>query len=310
VITAVASIGLGWLVAGRVLRPLRTMTHRARLISERNLHERLALDGPDGELRELGDTFDGLLGRLERAFDAQRRFVANASHELRTPLTVERAMLEVALADPDADAASLRRVCERVIASGEEQERLIEALLMLARSDRGLEQRESLDLAQLAGNLIAAGADARRIEASLAPAPLRGDRRLIERLVGNLLENATAHNVPEGWIRVETGERNGRARLRVANSGAPIAADQAVGLLEPFRRLAADRTSRRDGHGLGLSIVAAIAEAHGAVVAVQAPPEGGLDVAVEFPAVVAEPDAATPTQRPPLARAAVGSEPA
>ena len=162
-IMALVSVGLGWLMAGRVLAPLGTMAARAQRISERNLHERLALEGPDDELRELADTFDGLLDRLEHAFEAQRRFVANASHELRTPLTLERAMVEVALADPAADVASLRKICERVIATGEEQERLIEALLTLARSQRGIAERESFDLADLTRRVLASRrADIRR----------------------------------------------------------------------------------------------------------------------------------------------------
>jgi signal transduction histidine kinase len=196
-IMAVISMGLGWLMAGKVLRPLRTMTTRARQISELNLHQRLAVAGPDDELKELGDTFDGLLGRLEDAFVAQRRFVANASHELRTPLTLERAIVEVPLADPDASAESLRETCERVLAVGAQQERLIDALLTLARSQRGPETREPVDLAAITAHVLeASDPNGLNIRCELKPARAGGDPRLVERLVANLLDNAIRHNLP------------------------------------------------------------------------------------------------------------------
>jgi signal transduction histidine kinase len=318
-IMALVSVGLGWLMAGRVLAPLRTMTTRAQRISAHNLHERLALEGHDDELRDLADTFDGLLGRLERAFEAQRRFVANASHELRTPLTLERAMVEVALADPDLDVASLRAVCERVIASGEEQERLIEALLTLARSERGIEQRDTFDLADVTGEALQA-LRARstkrlpRIELSLSAAPISGDRALIERLVVNLLDNAVRHNVRGGWVRVSVSRHESRSRLRVINSGRPLTPQDISALIEPFRRAAADRSGRHQGHGLGLSIAQAIADAHDAQARIDPGPEGGLDIEVEFAAdlpLPERPDTTTPTtslppkrrgRRPPDAR--------
>ena len=282
---AIVSIGLGWIVAGRALAPLRTMTARAQQISEHNLHERLALDGPDDELHELADTFDGLLTRLERAFEAQRRFVANASHELRTPLTVERAMLEVALADPGADAASLRAVCQRVIELGEEQERLIEALLTLARSERGVEARAPVNLTAVVRSAIAGirGRGGLEVRQSLEQANVGGDRRLLERLVANLLDNAVRHNEAGGWVRVELsgGER---PLLHVSNSGPVVAPAEVDRLLEPFRRAATERAGRGDGHGLGLSIVAAIAQAHGAELSVRARDGGGLEVEVRFSA--------------------------
>jgi signal transduction histidine kinase len=276
---ALVSIALGWVMAGRVLRPLRTMTTATRRISEDNLHERLALNGPNDELKELGDTIDGLLARLDSAFEAQRRFVANASHELRTPLTLERAMIEVALADPDASEDSLREVCRRVLAAGEEQERVIEALLTLARSQRGIDRREPFDLAALAEAALA------RVElpgdADLRAAPAAGDPRLAERLVCNLVDNASRHNVPGGWVRVTTGVEGERSTLRVSNSGPVIAPDEVGALLEPFRRAAPERTHGQ-GHGLGLSIAASIAAAHGASLQVRARPQGGLDVEVGF----------------------------
>jgi signal transduction histidine kinase len=289
---AVVSAVLGWLMAGRALAPVRTMTARARKITEENLHERLALAGSDDELKELADTFDGVLDRLQGAFEAQRRFVANASHELRTPLTLGRTTIEVALADPNADASSLRRACEAVLAAGEQQERLISGLLTLARSNRGLELAEPLDLrdtvdAALEGLESSAAPVARglRIESDLTPAPLDGDPRLIERLVANLLDNAVRHNVEDGWLSVATStEDDGRATLTVANGGAPIAPEDVPRLLEPFRRGGVDRTTRADGYGLGLSIVAAIADAHGAGLHATPLPDGGLEVVVSFPA--------------------------
>ncbi|HEY5316539.1 MAG TPA: ATP-binding protein [Solirubrobacteraceae bacterium] len=286
-IMALVSAALGWLIAGRVLEPLRTMTARARRISEDNLHERLALEGPEDELRELGDTFDAVLGRLEGAFDAQRRFVANASHELRTPLTLERAMVEVALADPDADAQSLRLTCQRVLEAGEQQERLIEGLLTLARSQRGLEENEPLDLREISARVLCGfeagpGGDGLSVDSELTVAEISGDERLLERLVANLVDNAVRHNVAGGWVRVWTGVRGGRPALSVSNSGPKIAPGGVDALLEPFRREGAERARHRDGHGLGLSIVAAIAAAHGATLDARGRSEGGMEVIVSF----------------------------
>jgi signal transduction histidine kinase len=283
---AIISIGLGWLVAGRALRPVRTMSSRARGISERNLHERLALDGPDDELKELGDTFDELLARLESAFDSQRQFVANASHELRTPITLERALVEVALADPGATEESLRSTCRRVLAASEQQERLIESLLTLARSQRGVESSRELRLDELAGEVLqSVQPDRIQVESELGEAFTTGDPALVERLLGNLLENALRYNVErDGWVRVWTGVRDGQPTLAVANSGPVVSANEAAGLTEAFHRLNGDRTDTR-GVGLGLSIVEAIASAHGAELAVSPRPDGGLEVEVRFPAV-------------------------
>jgi signal transduction histidine kinase len=283
-IMAVLSIWLGWLIAGRALNPLRTITKAAREISATSLHRRLSLDGPEDELKQLGTTFDALLERLEGAFEAQRQFVANASHELRTPLTLERALLELALSDPKADAASLRKTCEKVLDVGKEQERLIEALLTLSRSQRGLDRREPVDLAAIAAAVTAA-ADHHGLsfQTSFQPAETNGDPRLVERLAANLIGNAIDHNVPDGFVTVETKRRNGAAVLRVANSGRRIRPDEVSRLFEPFERLEGDRIER-PGFGLGLSIVDAIAKAHGATLTASAPPEGGLDIEVAFPA--------------------------
>ena len=284
-IMAIISIGLGWLMAGRALRPVRTMSARARGISERNLHERLALEGPNDELKELGDTFDELLARLESAFESQRQFVANASHELRTPITLERTIVEVALADPASDAESLRGTCRRVLAAGEQQERMIEALLTLARSQRGLSTREEVELDSVAADALqGVRPDGIRVDTHLEPATTSGDPALVERLIGNLLENALRYNAPSGgWVRVTTGETGGLPTLRVANSG-PVVGDEEVALLtQPFRRLNGNRIGTH-GAGLGLSIVAAIASAHDAELTVAPGAAGGLDVEVRFPA--------------------------
>ena len=281
----VLSIGLGWLVAGRALRPLRTLAATAKTISAYDLGQRLDVSGPDDEIKELAATFDGLLGRLERAFEAQRRFVANASHELRTPVTLERSLLEVALADPDATVSDLRQTCQQVLASNQRQEKLIEALLTLARSERGLDRRTQLDLAALAEAQVnalrreAASAGV-HIDADLAPAVISGDSSLVERLLSNLIDNAIRHNLPQGWVTVSSGEYAGRSVLRVRNSGPMIPSAQVDRLFQPFQRLT--RTTGQAGWGVGLSIVAAIATAHGAALQAEPLPSGGLDIRVSF----------------------------
>jgi len=286
-VMVVASMALGWVLAGRVLRPLAAITTAARELSASTLHERLALDRPNDELRELGDTFDELLARLEASFEAQSQFVANASHELRTPLTLERAILEVTLADPGANAASLRAACERVLAIGEQQERMIDSLLTLARSERGLERREPLLLDVLTNEVLRERRDeiARRglrVDSKLERAPTTGDLRLIERLIANLLDNAIHHNSQHGWVMVATAVDAGSAVLTVSNSGPVIAPSEAERLFAPFRRHGTARTGNSDRHGLGLSIVSAIATAHGATLAVQPLDTGGLLVEVKF----------------------------
>jgi signal transduction histidine kinase len=291
-VVALLSIGIAWWLSGRALRPLRTMNARAREISAENLHERLGVEGRGDELGELGTTFDALLARLEAAFDSQRRFVANASHELRTPLTLERTLAEVALADPQASVDSLRRVCERVVASTEQQERLLDALLTLARSEGAAAGGESVDLATLVDEaLIMREAQLRGIavESDLEPAPAVGDIALLERMVGNLLDNAIVYNGGESrWIRVSTGERDGAPGLAIANSGAVIAPDRVEGLFEPFSRGAGDRVGGHDdGLGLGLSIVKAVASAHAGRVDASALPEGGLQIELRLAPVTA-----------------------
>jgi len=287
-IMTVLAIGLGWLTAGRVLRPLRAMRTATQQITERNLHERLGLPGPGDEVKDLADTIDGLLARLETAFEAQRRFVASASHELRTPLTLNRALLEVALADPAATVDDLRVTCEELLTAGEQQEMLVDALLTLATSERGLDRRERFDLAETAGRALAPHcADADRqglhLDVSAGRAVVRGHPDLAERMVANLIDNAIRYNVPGGHVEVRTETRDDRAVLFVGNTGPRVPADQASQLLQPFVRLVADRAGHPDGHGLGLSIVRAIATAHDARLNVRPRPGGGLTVTVHFP---------------------------
>jgi signal transduction histidine kinase len=287
-IVTVIAIVLGWLAAGRALRPLATITATARRISASNLHERLALHGPDDELKDLGDTLDELFARLEASFEAQRHFVANASHELRTPLTEERTLLQVALDDPDTTTEMWRSTTQEVLAANAEQEHLIEALLTLASSESGLDHLEPIDLPGLAREvLLARRPEARQaglhVQAVTEPAALDGDPLLIERLVANLIDNAVRHNLPGGRVEIATETSHGRAVLSVTNTGPVIPPAEVGRLFQPFQRLSARRTRCENGHGLGLSIVAAIATAHGATVTAHAPPSGGLAIDVAFP---------------------------
>jgi signal transduction histidine kinase len=288
-VTALASVGLGWLLAGRVLQPLHNMTATARRFSGENLHERFALPGPDDELKELADTFDDLLGRLETAFDSQKRFVANASHELRTPLAVMRAEIDVTLADPDASPVELRRMAEVVRRATQRSEALIDALLLLARSDRGLGETGPVDLADVVADMVvqtAAEAAAAGIELTtdLESAPATGDAALLARLAGNLVENALRYNRSGGRVMVSTGTGPEGAFLRVGNTGEMIAADEVDGLFEPFVRKGGQRTGGPDkGVGLGLSIVRSVATAHGGQVSAHPRSGGGLDIEVVIP---------------------------
>jgi len=286
-IMAIISGALGWVVAGRVLAPLRTMTTAAQQISETNLHERLAMAGPPDELRQLADTIDGLLQRLEGAFDAERRFVANASHELRTPLTAVRALLEMVLSDPRATVRTFRTTCRQVLEESEQQEQLIDALLALAQGQRGVEARDRIDLAAVAEDVLRAHeaeAAARGIDvdALLEPAPILGDRRLIARLVSNLVDNAVRHNARGGTARIVVRTGPSDVDLAVVNTGPVVPAAEIDRLLQPFQRLAGDRVGHGDGVGLGLSIVAAIANGHDAVLDVKPGAHGGLEVSVRF----------------------------
>ncbi|MDP9641857.1 signal transduction histidine kinase [Actinopolyspora lacussalsi] len=278
-----------WTVCGRVLRPLHSVTGTARRLSARSLGERIGLYGPRDEVAELADTFDGMLDRLQTAFESQHRFVANASHELRTPLSVIRTELDVTLSDPNADAAELRRMAGVVRDATAKSQRLVESLLLLARTEGAeLPSREPVDLTELARAALRpmeeqTCASGLRTEVSPAPAFAMGDPALLERVAGNLLENAVRYNVEGGWIAVVTAVSGEWSSLTVSSSGAEVSSERVDGLFEPFRRAGAERTART-GAGLGLSIVRAAASAHGGTVSACPVPGGGLSVTVWLPA--------------------------
>ncbi len=282
-----ASGGAGWLVSGRVLQPVRMITETARRASEEHLGERIGLTGARDELKELADTFDDMLERLDLAFSAQRRFVANASHELRTPLTIMRTAIDVTLAKPSRSAEQLAATAVRIRRSIDRAESMIEALLTLSISDQGPASREPLDLATTAEDAldvaaVGIGQFRLRVHSRLDPAQMTGDPHLIERLVGNLVDNAVRHNEPGGQILVHTGTADGTAFLEIVNTGRDIPENALPGLFEPFRRQAG-RTGAGAGAGLGLSIARSIVTAHGATVAARGRPGGGLEIRVAFP---------------------------
>jgi signal transduction histidine kinase len=278
------SVVIGWLLAGRALAPLREITATARRVSSENLGERIDLPGPADELRELADTFDGMLARLDGAFASQRHFVANASHELRTPLAIMRTEVDVALADPDASVAELRDMGEAVRDTVDRCERLIASLLLLARSEAATGQEEPVDIAALAADCITdlwVRAEEAQIEIrdDLEPAWTSGHPGLLERLIANLVDNGIHHNVPGGFLQVQTRASGDEVELVVANGGDPIDPKRVRELVEPFRRLG--RSGR--GFGLGLSIVRSIAQAHHGTAVLLAPATGGLEVRVTLP---------------------------
>jgi signal transduction histidine kinase len=283
-VMTMAAVGTGWLLAGRVLRPLRDITATARRVSGENLGERIGLTGPSDELKELADTFDGMLGRLDAAFASQRHFVANASHELRTPLAIMRTEVDVALADPGATPHELRTMGETVRETIDRTERLIESLLVLARSEAATGREEPVDLAALAADCVTdlrARAQEQRIAitAELEPAWTRGEPALLERMIANLVDNGIRHNEPGGHLELSTRVSDGRIVLEVCNGGPVIPPGEAEHLLEPFRRLA--RTA--GGVGLGLSIVRSVVLAHDGTIEVIAPVTGGLELRITLP---------------------------
>jgi signal transduction histidine kinase len=287
---AALSAGLGWLMAGRVLRPLQQITATARRMSESHLHQRIALQGPEDELKELADTFDDMLARLDAAFESQKRFVANASHELRTPLSIIRTELDVTLSNREVTPADLQEMAEVVRGAIARSERLIESLLFLARSESGLPERHPIDLAAVAREGLGAFAPEAKskgvaLREDLSPAQVAGDPALLERLAANLVENALAYNHRGGWIEVFTGQTRLGAELRVTNSGPVVPAESIDALFQPFRRLARDRTASSTSVGLGLSIVRAVARAHGGDVTAQPGTSGGLEVVVRLPTI-------------------------
>jgi signal transduction histidine kinase len=272
----------GWLVAGRILRPVHRITAAARAATEQDLSQRIALQGPHDELRELADTFDTMLDRLDRAFTSQRQFIANASHELRTPLTVMRTAIDVVLAKPNPQPAELISMNAEVRQAVDHAERLIDALLVLARNDQPRALTDPLDLAAVAEDALEARTgNGITTTATLDQAPVTGDHVLLERLVTNLLDNAERYNITGGTITISTTTDNGASLLRVINTGRVVPHDQVERLFLPFTRL--DDRTRHDGFGLGLTLVASIAAVHGGTVDAAAMPTGGLDITVRLP---------------------------
>jgi signal transduction histidine kinase len=287
-IMAVFSLALGWLIAGRFVRPLRAIIITARDISATNLHRRLGLRGQAEEFTELGETLDDLFARLEASFESQRYFIANASHELRTPLSAGRVLLQVAIADPEPTVETLRSTCEELVGLSDRQERLIASLLTLANSQRGLEHPEPLDLADITRKVILARqheADRHGISltAKLAPAPATGDPSLAESLIANLVDNAIRHNIPGGAASITTTLTSTGAVITIGNTGTLIPLHAVGDLFQPFRQLGTQRIRHGEGHGLGLAIVRAIADGHGAAITACPRPQGGLDMEVTFP---------------------------
>jgi signal transduction histidine kinase len=282
----VLAVALGWVLAGRALAPLHRVTETATRIADRSLHERIALDGPQDEIKKLADTIDEMLERLDRSFDAQRRFVANASHELRTPLTVNRTMLEVAVGNPDA-SDDLRQLGPRLLATNQRSERLVDGLLTLARSELSVIERASVDLADVASMAVEHQQDeaAERgvtVTTDLHPAPIEGSRVLIERLATNLVQNAVRHSPRHAEAVVRTGREDERSFIQVENPGTlldPLEIDE---LFEPFRR--GNGRTPSQGVGLGLSIVRSVVRAHDGKVSARPREHGGLVVRVELPA--------------------------
>jgi signal transduction histidine kinase len=284
VVIALAAV-LGWFFAGRALRPVHRITTAARAASEHNLSARVAATGPRDELRELAETFDAMLGRLQAAFEGQQRFIANASHELRTPLAVMRATVDVVLDDPDASPGDLRAMAADIRASVDHAEHLIGALLLLARNERGLTVREKVDLATVAEDVldVFGRPGGPRVHASLEPAVISGDPVLAGHLIANLIDNAIRYNLAEGGdVWISTREVAGRSELTVANTGPLVDPDDVGRIFQPFERLS-DRTSH-DGSGLGLAIVASIAAIHGGTATAGPREDGGLAVTVQLPA--------------------------
>jgi signal transduction histidine kinase len=283
-VATVATV-IAWLVAGRMVRPLHRVTETARRIAaapDRALHERIAMTGPRDELRELADTFDEMLARLDTAFDGQRTFIANASHELRTPLTLNRALIEVAASRPAAPT-ELRQLGEVLLEINSRHERLIDGLLILARAEPQLTERAYVDLADIVDHVVSSGDYPVRVMAE--EAPTSGNPMLLERLVSNLVDNGIRHNLPkDGWVSVRTGAgADDTVRLVVSNTGPVVPRYEIPTLFEPFRRLGPQRLAT-PGVGLGLSIVAAIATAHDGTVVADPRPGGGLTVTVTLPA--------------------------
>ncbi|MGQ7752671.1 sensor histidine kinase [Streptomyces sp. WC2508] len=285
---SVIAFAFGYAMAGRVLSPLGRITRTARRVAGTDLSRRIELDGPDDELKELADTFDEMLDRLERAFTAQQRFVGNASHELRTPLAINRTLLEVHLSDPQAPP-ELKQLGKTLLATNERSEQLVEGLLLLARSDNQIVERKPVDLEEVASRAIdqtRGEAEERGVEirGERAPAVVQGNGVLLERIALNLVQNAVRYNVPEGgWVEVTTELQGGQALLVVSNTGPVVPAYEIDNLFEPFRRLRTERTGSDKGVGLGLSIARSVARAHGGRIIAEPREGGGLVMRVSLP---------------------------
>jgi signal transduction histidine kinase len=291
-IMTVLTFGLSWLVAGRMLRPLHAITSTARRLSGSTLHERIDLQGPRDELKELADTFDDMLSRLDTAFSAQKEFVANASHELRTPLTIIRTEVDVALSDPECSPDDLQEMGAAVTEAVDRSEKLIDGLLMLANTENSPDM-VNLDLAEITAREVERASNEAdtlglRLALDLQPAPLQGERSLLERMVGNLVENAVRHNTVDGWFSVSTRAVDNRAILEVANGGPVVSPEDAERLFERFYRPDKSRSRKTGGFGLGLSIVKAVVAVHGGSIDLAAPEKGGLRVTVSLPAQAPE----------------------
>ncbi|WP_433174021.1 sensor histidine kinase [Actinoallomurus sp. CA-150999] len=280
------ALALGWFVADRALAPLQKVTATARKLSESTMHQRIAMQGPEDEIKELADTFDAMLDRLSQAFDTQRRFVSNASHELRTPLAINRTLLEVAVTDPEA-SEDMKTVGKTLLANNARHERLIEGLLLLARSERELTTRTPVDLGEVASTVLKTSVRGDRpdieVKSELTDAPAIGDPVLLEHLVSNLVDNAIRHNVDDGMVVVRTGVLEGWPTCQVENTGPVVPAYDVQSLFEPFRRLNTDRIESSKGAGLGLSIVRSVVSAHGGTVIATPREDGGLIVTVRLP---------------------------
>jgi signal transduction histidine kinase len=284
---AVVAFAVGYVMAGRVLSPLGRITRTARGVVSSDLKQRIHMEGPDDELKELADTFDDMLERLERSFDAQRRFVANASHELRTPLAINRTLLEVQLSDP-AVSPDLQQLGKTLLSTNERSEQLVEGLLLLARSDNEIVHRKPVDLAEAASQALdqtrtEAQAKSVQLRSSLSAAVAQGNGVLLERIALNLVQNAVRYNVPDGWVEVETSTGEGQALLVVSNTGPVVPAYEIDNLFEPFRRLRTERTGSDKGVGLGLSIARSVARAHGGTISAVPREGGGLVMRVAIP---------------------------
>ena len=285
----ILAVAFGYAMAGRVLQPIGRITRTARQVVSSDMRRRIELDGPDDELKELADTFDEMLERLDRSFESQRKFVANASHELRTPLAINRTLLEVQLSDPEA-SSDLQQLGKTLLATNERSEQLVEGLLLLARSDNELVERRPVDLAEVARQALeqtrgeAVERDV-RLTSTLEPATVSGNGVLLERIALNLIQNAVRYNRPEdGWVDVEVRHAEGAGELTVSNTGPVVPGYELEHIFEPFRRVKGKERTRSDkGVGLGLSIVRSVVRAHGGTIEATARPEGGLVMRVRIP---------------------------